>query len=91
MDSATRTEVINRLKSVEGHVRGVRHMVEEQQPCMAILQQTQAIQGSLRQISLLLLEQHLNGCLRELWNETNDDVHRQMRDELLALFTQKTE
>ncbi len=89
MEPTTRSEVINRLKSVEGHVRGVLHMVEEQRPCLAILQQTQAIQGSLRQISLLLLAQHLDGCLRQAWRETNDEAYQQMRDELLALFTQK--
>lgn len=68
---------------------GVLHMVEEQRPCLAILQQTQAIQGSLRQISLLLLAQHLDGCLRQVCRETDDEAYQQMRDELLALFTQK--
>lgn len=89
MDTATQSEVINRLKSVEGHVRGVLHMVDEDRPCMAILQQTQAIQGSLRQISLLLLAQHLDVCLREVWSEPRADAYQQVRDELLVLFTQK--
>lgn len=89
MNTATHTEVVNRLRSVEGHVRGVLRMVEEDSPCIAILQQTQAIQGSLRQISLLILERHLDSCLREVWGETSNDAYQQMRDELLALFTQK--
>lgn len=89
MEAQTQTEVINRLKSVEGHVRGVRHMVEENRPCLSVLQQIQALQGSLRQISVLLLAQHLNGCLREVRDEPRDDAYRQLRDELLALFAQK--
>jgi CsoR family transcriptional regulator, copper-sensing transcriptional repressor len=89
METEIQTEVISRLKSIEGHVRGVRHMVEENRPCLSVLQQTQAIQGSLRQISLLLAAQHLNGCLREVWDEPWDDTYRQLRDDLLALFAQK--
>ena len=89
METATQSEVVKRLKGVEGHVRGVLHMVEEGRPCTAILQQTQAIQGSLRQISLLLLAQHLDVCLREVGSESSDDAYQQVRDELLVLFTQK--
>jgi DNA-binding FrmR family transcriptional regulator len=81
--------VISRLKSVEGHVCGVLRMVEEDRPCLAILQQMQAIQGSLRQISILILEQYLDGCLREVWGSGSDGVHQQIREELLALFMQK--
>ena len=86
---AYQSEVINRLKSVEGHVRGVLHVVDQDRPCMAILQQTQAIQGSLRWIILLLLAQHLDVCLREMWREPSDDAYQQVRDEPLVLFTQK--
>lgn len=89
MEPATQGEVIQRLKGVEGHLRGVLHMVDEDRPCTAILQQLQAIQGSLRQISLLILAQHLDVCLTEVRREPKEDVYQQMRDELLALLIQK--
>lgn len=89
METQTRSEVIRRLKSIEGHVRGVIQMVEADRPCAAILHQTRAIQGSLKQVTGLLLSQHLDVCLRELWGDEMDDMQKQLRDELLVLFTQK--
>ena len=89
IEPATQGEVIHRLKGVEGHIRGVLHMVDEGRPCTEILQQMQAIQGSLRQISLLILAQHLDVCLAEVRSDSKSDVYQQMRNELLALYIQK--
>lgn len=90
MDVQTRTEVTRRLRSVEGHIRGVAHMVDEDQPCMAILQQMQAIQGAIRQISLLLLASHLDHCLQTVETAQSAKAHQQLREELTALFAQMT-
>ena len=43
MDIATQRDVICRLRSVEGHIRGVLSMVEEGRPCMDLIRQTQAV------------------------------------------------
>lgn len=64
-------------------------MVEEGRPCMDIVRQLQAVQGSVRQISLLLLTQHLDGCLRDAWAKVDDEGRQQVRDELFFLFSQK--
>lgn len=89
MDMAMQVEVVKRLRSVEGHLRGVLHMVEEGRPCLEMVRQTQAIQGSVRQISLLLLTQHMDVCLREAYSQPDIDGYQQLRDELLTLFSQK--
>jgi DNA-binding FrmR family transcriptional regulator len=89
MEPTTQKEVVQRLRSLEGHVRGVQSMVEEGRPCMDLVRQTQALQGSLRQISLLLLTQHLDGCLHDAWTQADDKGYQQVRDELLVLFSQK--
>lgn len=89
MDTATQGDVVRRLRSVEGHIRGVLQMVEEGRPCIDLIRQTQAVQGSVRQISLLLLTQHLDGCLRDAWAKADDEGYQQVRDELLVLFSQK--
>lgn len=89
MDAAIQVEVIRRLRSVEGHVRGVLNMVEEGRPCLDLVRQTQAVQGSVRQISLLLLTQHLDVCLRNASEGPDTEGYRQVRDELLTLFSQK--
>lgn len=89
MDAVTRGEISNRLKSVEGHIRGVLQMLDEDRPCLDLVRHTQAIQGSIRQVSLLLLTQHLDLCLRETWGKPEPAGYQQVRDELLSLFSQK--
>ncbi len=55
--------VLNRLKSVEGHVRGVERMVEDGVYCIDVIRQIQAVQAALNKISSMILENHLNTCL----------------------------
>jgi DNA-binding FrmR family transcriptional regulator len=55
--------VLNRLKSVEGHVRGVERMVEDDAYCIDVIRQIQAIQAALNKVSSMILENHLNTCL----------------------------
>ena len=55
--------ILNRLKSVEGHVRGVERMVEDGTYCIDVIRQIQAIQAALNKINSMILENHLNTCL----------------------------
>ena len=52
--------VMHRLKNVEGHIRGIEHMVEEGVYCIDVLRQVQAAQAALNKISVQILEDHLN-------------------------------
>ena len=56
-------DLLKRLKNVEGHVRGIERMVEEDVYCIDIIRQIQAVQAALNKISGLVLEGHLNSCL----------------------------
>lgn len=85
MDSKTHQEVERRLKSVEGHIRGVMRMVNEEKPCMAVVQQIQAVQGSLKQTQMLLLQQHLETCLCDLGKQDPERMEY-LRKELVTLF-----
>lgn len=82
------TDVLNRLRNVDGHVRAVIRMVEEGQPCPDLIQQARAVRGAMRQVSILLICNHLEGCLRNLEGETQTESATQLRRELLALVTQ---
>ncbi|MEW6178285.1 MAG: metal-sensitive transcriptional regulator [Chloroflexota bacterium] len=55
--------ILNRLKTAEGHLRGIQRMVEEDAYCIDIIRQIQAVQSALNKISSILLENHLNTCL----------------------------
>ena len=54
---------ILRLKNVEGHIRGIERMVEQEAYCIDIIRQIQAVQAALNKISSSILEEHLHSCL----------------------------
>jgi DNA-binding FrmR family transcriptional regulator len=54
---------LRRLKTVEGHIRGIGRMVEEDAYCIDVIRQIQAVQAALNKISGMILEEHLNSCL----------------------------
>jgi DNA-binding FrmR family transcriptional regulator len=54
---------IRRLKTVEGHLRGVIRMVEEDAYCIDVIRQIQAIEAALNKVSAKILEDHLNSCV----------------------------
>ena len=52
--------IVDRLKKIEGQVRGVRQMVEDSRYCLDEVQQANAIVAAMRQVELLIIEDHLN-------------------------------
>ena len=61
MDSAENT--LRRLKTVEGHLRGVIRMVEQEAYCIDVIRQIQAVESALNKVSTQILESHLNSCV----------------------------
>ena len=55
--------VLNRLARIEGHVRGVKRMVEEGKPCPDVLVQIAAVRSALNSVGRVILEDHLKGCM----------------------------
>lgn len=58
-----RRDLVNRLKRIEGQVRGIQRMVDEEAYCLDVLQQVEAMTAAADQVGLLLLEDHIDGCL----------------------------
>jgi len=58
-----RKEVLHRLARIEGHVRGVKKMVEEERECPDILLQIVAVRTSLDKVGKIVLEDHIESCL----------------------------
>ena len=58
-----RTDVIRRLKSAEGHLRGIQHMLEEDSYCIDVIKQIQAVQAALNKVNTIILDEHMNSCL----------------------------
>jgi DNA-binding FrmR family transcriptional regulator len=61
VDTAENT--LRRLKTVEGHLRGVIRMVEQDAYCIDVIRQIQAVESALNKASAQILESHLNSCV----------------------------
>ncbi len=80
------TDIVRRLKSVEGHVRGVQRMVEEGVYCIDVVNQIVAIQRALKKVSGLVLDQHLHSCVTSAMRGTDATAREQVLGELLEVF-----
>lgn len=56
-------DVIRRLKTAEGHIRGIQRMLEDDAYCIDVIRQIQAVQSALNKVSGEILDRHLNSCL----------------------------
>ncbi len=61
----TQERILHRLKIVQGHLKKVINMVEEDDYCIDILHQTQAIEKALKEADNLMLENHLQSCVSD--------------------------
>ncbi|MDQ0161826.1 metal-sensing transcriptional repressor [Aeribacillus alveayuensis] len=73
--------IIKRLKRIEGQVRGVQKMVEDNRYCIDILVQISAIQAALKKVGLNLLERHANHCmLKAIRENSGEDSIRELME-----------
>jgi DNA-binding FrmR family transcriptional regulator len=86
MQEAQKKKILARLKSIEGHVRGVYRMVENDQYCIDIIKQTQAIQRALDKVNALILENHLSNCVTTAIRAEDPDERERVITELLDVF-----
>ena len=65
MNEATQKKTIRRLQIIEGHVRAVQRMVENDDYCIDVIRQISAVQSALSKVSQVILEEHLSHCVTE--------------------------
>lgn len=58
-----RTELLHRLRRIEGQARGLQRLVEHEAYCLDVLQQVEAMTAAADQVAMLVLEDHIAGCL----------------------------
>lgn len=64
VERENKTALANRINRIEGQVRGIGRMIEEDRYCIDVLTQINAIQSALGSLSIQLLESHLAGCVK---------------------------
>jgi DNA-binding FrmR family transcriptional regulator len=65
LSDTERRDVLNRLARIEGQVRGLQRMVEEDKYCVEILTQLSAVTTALDRVGLKVLDGHVHGCVRD--------------------------
>lgn len=80
---ADKQDVLKRLKYIEGHLNGIRKMIEEDKYCVDILHQTYAVRKAIEKLEGLLVENHLHICVPEGISEGRGEA---VIEELLQLY-----
>lgn len=80
---ADKPDVLKRLNYIEGHLRGIHKMVEDDAYCVDVLRQTFAVRKAIEKLEALILENHLHGCVPEGIREGREEA---VIEELVQLY-----
>jgi DNA-binding FrmR family transcriptional regulator len=86
MEDSTKKQIANRLRSTEGHVRGIERMVEEDAYCIDVIKQIIAVQRALDKVNALILQNHLQTCVTTAIRGEKPQERERVIGELLEVF-----
>lgn len=69
--------ILARIKKIQGQARGIEQMVENDRYCIDIVQQLTALSSAADEVSMLMLENHIEGCVAEAIREEHGEAHIQ--------------
>jgi CsoR family transcriptional regulator, copper-sensing transcriptional repressor len=72
--AGNKEDLLRRLRRMEGQVRGLQQMIADDRYCLDVVQQINALTAAAREVALIVLEDHLRGCVAEAVREDNADV-----------------
>jgi len=75
-----KTDILNRLNRIEGQVKGIKRMIEEEKTCADVLTQVAAVRAAINKVGGLILEKHSKECMN---NSLTSENKQQELDELL--------
>jgi DNA-binding FrmR family transcriptional regulator len=78
----TKDQLHKRLRRIEGQVRGIQKMVEEDRYCIDVLQQMSAVQAAMDKVALGLLDDHVKHCMAE--GADDEKRRREMTEEMMG-------
>lgn len=87
MDDTHRQQALQRLKRIEGQVRGIQRMVEQDRYCVDILTQTSAVAAALHGVEDLVMENHLNTCVADAMKSDDPAQKSEKVKEVLTVIT----
>ncbi len=84
MEDNRKSDALKRLSYIEGHVAGIRKMVQDDKYCVDILRQTYAVRKALEKLEAMILEGHVRTCVPD---GIKGDREEEVIQELLQLYT----
>ncbi len=82
-------DVLRRLKNIEGHVKGIEQMVENDAYCIDVIRQINAVEAALQKVSGIILDNHLHSCLITAVRGENPDERERVLNEITDVFEMK--
>lgn len=89
MTDKDKAALVNRLKTVAGHVTAVARMVEDDAYCIDIIKQIQAVEGALSKVSQLILDDHLHHCVITAIQGDDQSERERVLSEISDVFAVK--
>lgn len=90
MRSDVKQDVTNRLRSVKGHLKGILSMVEDDQYCIDIINQIQAVQAALSKVNLIVLDDHMLSCVTEAIRSEDPAQRERVLEEIHQVFAKRS-
>ncbi len=87
MNEAQKSKAAARLSRIEGQVRGIRKMVEDDRYCVDILTQTRAVVAALRGVEDLIMETHLDTCVADAMKDNDPQLQKEKIDEVMSVVS----
>ena len=85
VNTSAKPDILKRIAYIEGHLNGVRRMIEQDQYCVDVLKQTYAVRRAIEKMEAMILENHLQGCVVEGIKQGRED---EVIGELMDLYEQ---
>ena len=86
MDAEMRKAVSQRLASAAGHIKGIERMVQDDEYCIDVIKQIQAVQAALNKISALILDNHLHTCVTTAIQGDDPEEREAVLREVTSVF-----
>jgi len=83
-------EASKRLKNIEGHISGIRRMIDEGEYCIDIIRQIHAVHAALNKVNKMILEEHMNSCLITAVRGEDLSERERVLDEIAEVFEAAT-
>ncbi|MCP2518830.1 metal-sensitive transcriptional regulator [Candidatus Aminicenantes bacterium AC-335-A11] len=84
--NTTHFEELPRLKKIEGQIRGIQRMIEEERYCIDILIQLSAVRGAIQKVEENILEKHLKGCVYESFLGRDQEDKDKKIEEIIGIL-----